>query len=122
MYSVKYEHKLPDLCNETKRPRQLKHMQKGISLTVNLLGNNQLKCLLKGFLQKILPFFIHNSLCILIPTRKTTEPGLLHLHYIQLHSHSPTSHFLIKYSSKSHLQSSFLKRRPSLWPRTHAVL
>lgn len=30
LYSVKYEHKLLDLCNETKRPRQLKHTHKSI--------------------------------------------------------------------------------------------
>jgi len=62
MYSVKHVHKLPALCNETKRPRQLKHMHKGISLMVSLLGSGQLKRLLKAFLQKMLSFLLHPKL------------------------------------------------------------
>lgn len=54
MYSVKHEHKISDLCNETKRARQLTHMPKGIGLTVDLLGSNQLRHLLKGFCRRYL--------------------------------------------------------------------
>lgn len=56
MCSVKHEHKLPDLCNQTRRLRQLKHAHKGTNPTINSLESNQLEHLAKGFLQKILSF------------------------------------------------------------------